>query len=64
MFIAQVPTPALPALLIGTARQRQDLTDDLIEALAKHLAQPYALHLIIQPRILDADIGRQPTFAP
>ncbi|MNJ33347.1 hypothetical protein D3C77_280320 [compost metagenome] len=58
MLIAQVPTSALPALLVGTARQRQDLTNDLIKTLAKHLAQSRALHFVVKTRILNADVGR------
>ncbi|MNP21137.1 hypothetical protein D3C76_1137440 [compost metagenome] len=64
MLIAQVPAPALPALFVGTASQRQNLADDLVQALAEHFAQSSALHLVVQPCIVDAHIGRQAALAP
>ncbi|MCY1176500.1 hypothetical protein D9M73_167750 [compost metagenome] len=44
VLIAQIPAPALPLVALGGARQRQNLADDLVQALTEDLTQTRTLH--------------------
>ena len=48
VLVTQIPAPALPLIALGRARQRQDLADDLVQALAEDLAQSRTLQWLFQ----------------
>ncbi|MNT03769.1 hypothetical protein D3C72_1383200 [compost metagenome] len=48
VLIAQIPAPALPLVALGGARQRQNLADDLVQALTEDLAQTRTLQWLFQ----------------
>ena len=62
---AQIPRPGLPARRAALAApNRKDKADHFVEFLFKYLAQTFAFHRVVEPRVERIDIDRQLAFAP
>ena len=67
-LVTQKPAPADPGIAVDAAQritlQWQGVSHHLVQSLIKHLAQPGAFQLVIQPRVVRIDVDRQLPLAP